>query len=214
MKYLDYRYLWPPRPSIAQAPNLLGAYHGWWAQAKMNGICLELAVSPNREIIARTRHGDVEPSRWQPGPKCGQFAALLPAGGWYVFVGELLHTRGVGVKDTVYLFDVLVDNGDYLVGVTHADRQERLARLVQWPFAVQEGPYSGEDWSHVEISPGFWLTRNHKTRFRELWDQPPGPHVEGLVLKDPRVPLALCSNERSNSTGMVKFRYPTDQLNF
>ena len=212
MKYLDYRYLWPPRPCIAQAPNLLGAYQGYWAQAKMNGICLELAISPDREIIARTRHGDVAPSRWSPGAACDVFTTLLPGKGWYVFVGELLHT--LGVKDTVYLFDVLVDDGDHLVGTTHADRQQRLARAVQWPFAVNEGPYPGEDWSHVEISPGFWLTRNHSCRFRELWDQPPGPRVEGLVLKDPRTPLALCSNERSNSKGMVKFRYPTEQRNF
>jgi hypothetical protein len=195
---------------------LLGEYEqqGWWAEAKMNGICLVLAISPSREIIPRTRHGDAAPCRWQPGPSCAEFAKLLPGSGWYVLVAELLHTRGVGVKDTIYLFDVLVDNDEYLVGSTVADRQRRLADLVIWPFAINDGPIPGEDWSHIEVSPGFWLTRNHRRRFRELSDQRPGLHVEGLVLKDPTAALKLCVNERSNGGSQVKFRYPTDQLDF
>lgn len=220
MRYDQYRYLWPPRPEQAQAATLLHTYEreGWWAQAKLNGQCLPLAIGPRignipRQVLARTRHGDVESSKWTPGARIDALAASLPGDGWYVLVGEALYTNGL--RDTLYLHDVLVDDGDYLVGVTMADRQERLADLLGWPFVgpFVVGEVSGP-WSHAEIMPGIWLARNHLTGFRWLWDHRPFLHVEGLVLKDPNAPLRLCASEKANSAGLAKCRYTTKTLSF
>ena len=219
MHYDQYCYLWPPRPERAQGANLLHTYERqrWWAQAKMNGQCLVLAISPEREIIARGRHGDEAPKLWCPGENLQRLADQLPGRGWHVLVCELLHTKGVGVKDTVYLHDILVDDGDYLIGVPMRDRQRRLHKLVHWPFALHAGPNSDPgDWSHTEFPylPGIWLTINHHKHFRALYDQRPGPYVEGLVLKDPDAPLALCSKAGRNSEWQAKCRYPNNMLSF
>lgn len=217
MKYDRYAYLWPPRPERAQGAALLHSYQqqGWWAQAKMDGTCLVLAVHGRctHQLVARTRHGDKPPARWYPGEACQAFARRLPGQGWYVFVAELLHTRGVGVKDTIYLHDVLVDDGNYLVGETMGARARRLSSIFGLPFIIDRG-LTPTPWSHVIVSDGIWLVRNHDRRFRELWDNPPGAYVEGLVLKDPAAHLRLCASPTANSAGLAKCRYSTDQLNF
>jgi hypothetical protein len=213
--YNRYTYLWPPRPERAQGVALIHSYErqGWWAQAKMDGDCVVLAIAPEcdgRELIARTRHGDAASNRWQPGKSIAAFAATLPGAGWYVLVGEVLHCRGVGVRDTLYLHDVLVDDGDYLVGVTHADRQTRLLTLTNaWEAAAHS-----DVWSHCQFAPGLWLTRNHWQGFRALYDNPPGRYVEGLVFKDPKTPLRLCARASANSAGLAKCRYATNNLSF
>ena len=108
MKYESFRYLWPPRPETKIAPTDLGVIEsmGWWGQAKMNGTCCTIYVDGSGASVAMGRHGPEHKLDWQPGKPWQAFAASLPGKGYYVFVGELLHSKGVGVKDTIVLFDL------------------------------------------------------------------------------------------------------------
>ena len=215
MKYTG-QFLWPPRPEVAQAPTLMHAFEqqGWWAQAKMNGNCLLLGISPSGEIFPYTRHG-TEPTRWRPGESCRELSQWLVGKGWHVFVGELLHTagpHGEAIKDTIYIFDILVAEDEYLVGVSHKTRQEKLAKVLAWPFTVYADSWRSPTWTHKQIMPGIWLAKNHSGHFRQLWDNPPGQYVEGLVFKNPDTRLKLCSSKSANSAGMAKCRYATNEL--
>lgn len=215
MRYDRYRYLYPPRPETAAAPTTLSSYEaqGWWAQAKMNGTNTTLYVPPDRKSFAMGRQGPENRIGWQPGDRWASFQHSLPGAGWYVFVGELLHSKGVGVRDTLYLFDILVDDGEYLVGATYRQRSHRLAALCKL--------FAAEPWvehTHQVIAPGVWLAASHGHSFAKWFaairNLPGKPPVEGLVFKDPRARLLLCGTATANAKWQHKCRRATDHLSF
>jgi hypothetical protein len=154
------------------------------------------------------RHGPDHVLDWQPGAAWRDFTDTLEKG-WHVFVGELLHSKGVGVRDTIVLFDLLVQAGEYLVGVSYRERHTRLARLLD--------RYNGEpqrEVTHKEYNKGVWLIQNHARAFREWFDAPAPTMVEGLVFKQPDVKLRLCSRASANVGGQVKCRKPKANVSF
>jgi hypothetical protein len=218
MKYESFRYLWPPRPETKIAPTDLGVIEsmGWWGQAKFNGTCTVIyvpaATEPfpggSRGSVAMGRHGPDHVLDWQPGASWQAFEATLD-GGWHVFVGELLHSKGVGVKDTIVLFDMLVEDGDYLVGKTLYDRFNRLERLLK--------AYNSEPQiklTHREYNQGVWLVENRARAFRLWFDAEAPAMVEGLCFKDKNAKLRLCSRSSANSGGQVKCRKPKANVSF
>jgi len=212
MRYDSYRYLYPPRPDMAVAAATLPLLEieGAWAQAKMNGTCCVIFVPPDGKAFALGRHGPDNRLQWQPGTRWEAFQARFPGEGWYVLVGELLHSKGVGVRDTVYLFDLLVDDGEYLVGQTYRERYLRLRKLCGKPELVSE--------THGLIREGIWLafnrTRGFAKWFAEIGAAPGSPMIEGLVFKSPDSKLKLCGRPKANSVGQHKCRRPTANLSF
>ena len=217
MKYESFRYLWPPRPETKIAPTDLGVIEsmGWWGQAKFNGTCTVIYVPAAKEpfpasrgSVAMGRHGPDHVLDWQPGASWQAFEAALD-GGWHVFVGELLHSKGVGVKDTIVLFDMLVEDGDYLVGKTLYDRFNRLERLLK---AYNSEPQI--ELTHREYNQGVWLVENRARAFRLWFDTEAPAMVEGLVFKDKNSKLRLCSRASANAGGQVKCRKPKANVSF
>jgi hypothetical protein len=159
------------------------------------------------------RHGPENLLKWQPGARWGTLQRQFPGEGWYVLVGELLHSRGVGVRDTVYLHDLLVEDGEYLVGTSYRERYQRLSWLCT---KVSDAPRI--EATHTVVMPGIWLAMNHAHSF-EPWfatirDLPQKDPVEGLVFKDPDVPLMPCGKAKANAKGQAKCRRATDHLSF
>lgn len=206
MRFDSWRYLYPPRPvsSGAVAPNFLGHYEreGWIAQAKLNGTCNVMAVAPDRKTIkAMSRHADSH-KMWMPSARTAAPFADLPGGGWYVFVAELMHSKvSGGPRDTNYINDILVADGEYLVGTTFAERHQILFDLFgASPDA--DGPQS-----HIVIDDRTWLARPHTSGFSGLFTSLTQTEMnEGIVLKNPRGKLALCSKEASNTNWLAKCR--------
>jgi hypothetical protein len=161
------------------------------------------------------RHGPDNKLTWQPGERWQEFQRHLPGKGWYVFVGELLHSKGVGVRDTIYLHDILVDDGNYLIGETYAERYERLASLCNEMPGIELS--LSEYTSQIVICPGVWLTVNHQESFtdwyREINAMETNAAVEGLVFKNPNAKLAPCT-PRNNGAGQHKCRRTTKNLSF
>lgn len=203
MRFEEWQYLWPPRPENAVARGLLGYYEnqGWLAQVKMNGTCSVLAVAPDRKTIkAMSRHKD-EHKLWAPGPQTAKPFQSLPGDGWYVFVAELMHSKVPGIRDINYINDILVADGEYLVGTTFAQRQEMLEKL----FKVHT---LKKTVSHYVIDAHTWLARNYEDDFSELFASLKDAEHEGLVLKDPFAKLAMCTRQGSNTAWQVKCRMP------
>lgn len=113
-----YGFMYPPRPEKAIPPELIAYYQseGFIAQVKKNGTCTVIAVAPDHSLNIWTRHGERHKA-WKPDPESPSLRAFkkLPKR-WFVFVGELLHSKGVGIKDTLYLFDILVDGKSLMSG--------------------------------------------------------------------------------------------------
>jgi len=202
MEFNEYKYLWPPRPSKAVPINLLKHYENqkWIGQFKKNGTCTVLYVQPNKEIIAKTRH-DTDHKTWSPRKEfAGQFATL-PGNGWYVFAGELLF------NDTLYIFDLLVNNGDYLVYRTLDERLNQLRDLFPKKAASIRK-------SHYIANRKLWVAETISSNFVEVYEKLSSDEDEGLVLKDPQSKLNMCLAAESNSAWQIKCRKPTKNYTF
>lgn len=218
MRFEDWQYLWPPRPDNAIPKSLLSFYgkKNWVAQVKLNGTCNVISVSPKGEIIAKSRHKDIEDGNhrmWTPSANTRAAFKNLPRPnkGWYVFVAELMHSKVTGgAKDTNYIHDILVADGEYLVGKTFEERQAILRSLF---------PNIDESKSTVAyhvIDGNTWLARNHVgVDFADLYTSViPDPSYEGLVIKNPAAKLAICSRQKSNNSWQVKCRRPHKNYGF
>lgn len=136
---------------------------------------------------------------WAPTPASSAAFKGLPGQGWYVFVAELLHSKVKGgPRDTNYIFDVLVADGEYLVGKSFEERQAILDSI--FPDSI------GETVSHRIINANTWVAKLHDEDFRDLFDGLSADEDEGIVIKDPAAKLALCSRELANQTWQVKIR--------
>ena len=200
MQFASYTYLWPPRPERAIPREMLGFYQkrGWIAQAKMNGTCNVLAVAPDKSLKCMSRHQD-EHKLWKPTEASSAAFEALPGKGWYVFVAELLHSKVEGLRDTNFVHDVLVNDGEYLVGKTFVERQNILRSLF-----LKGGEAETE--SHVVVTPHTWLAKNRLANFDAFYDSLDKVEHEGIVLKDPNAPLVLCSRQGANANWQVKSR--------
>lgn len=204
--FSKYQYTYPPRADTDHrvAPFKLAHMQaqGYWAQAKLNGTSNVVAIDPDRQIIAMTRHREAHKA-WQPDEITRRAFLHLPEPGFYVFVAELMHSKVPGFRHINYINDILVAGGRYLIGTTFAERQELLLDL--YPNAVRHvsGMYS-------VIDDNTWLAINHTTQFTTLFDRwTQRPECEGLVLKDPKAKLAFCFKPTSNVKWLYKCRRET-----
>lgn len=218
MRFEDWQYLWPPRPEKAIPKSLLSFYgkQKWVAQVKLNGTCNVLSVSPKNEIVAKSRHKDIESGNhrlWSPGPETKTAFVNLPRPnkGWYVFVAELMHSKvSGGPRNTNYIHDILVADGEYLVGKTFEERQAILRSLF---------PDIDETKSTVAyhvIDKNTWLARNHvDVNLADLYTSVITEDAyEGIVVKNPKAKLSLCSRQKSNSDWQIKCRRPHKNYGF
>lgn len=223
MKFDKYTYLWPPRPETKIMKSQLGFYakKKWVGQFKKNGTCTVLFVTPEKDIIVKTRH-DSDHKAWKPTSGSTDAFKKMPGDGWYVFVCEVLHSKTKLVKDTVYIFDILVNDGENLEGTTFIDRQEILKTLFEIDKDLPEGVTRIHAKSHYVITPKVWLARLITGKFKETMagiqeasDKVEGnSENEGLVLKNPNGKLRNLQKQKSNSGWQVKCRCATANYSF
>lgn len=221
MRYEGYTYLWPPRPEKAIPDNMLHFYEkrNWVAQMKKNGTCTVLFVSPEKEIMCKTRH-NADHKMWKPeDSKAISFFKNLPGEGWYVFVVEVLHNKTALVKDTIYIFDIMVDDGELLVGQTFTERQDALKTMFN--IIDDDNVVSLSDNSHYVLTSNVWLAKTITTGFAQVMrianQQKPetgAPVDEGMVLKNPNAKLEMPGRQKSNSKWQVKCRIAHKNYDF
>jgi hypothetical protein len=184
-------FLYPPRPVFAIAPPLIGFYErrGWLAQIKKNGTC-SVASNTNGLVEFRTRHNDMHKA-WTPTDEAKEFFVAYPNS---YFVFELLHSKGGGVRDTLYLFDVLKFGGESLVGSSLEKRLDLLQGL--------------------SVSGNISMAKTFKKNLAGLYKGLTSPLDEGIVLKDPNAVLSECFRDGTNANWQVKVRKPTKNFGF
>lgn len=219
MDFTKYTYLWPPRPKKAIPVSMMNFYQkrGFVGQYKKNGTCNVMYVTPEREVIAKTRH-DTDHKAWQPTEASSAIFKALPGDKYYVFITELMHSKVRGLRDTHYIHDVVVADGEYLVGKTFIERQAILAEL----FLTGN---EAETYSHYVLNDNVWLAKLIEGDFKpamagiqEMADKAKeaehSVENEGLVLKDPNAKLVVCGKQTSNSNWQVKCRVQHKNYSF
>lgn len=203
MKYDAYSYLWPPRPDTKIPPDLMRFYQdrGWWAQVKKNGTCT-VVFSRGADVTFKTRHDD-DHKAWKPTPEVANVFVGRPA--FNVYVGELLHSKGVGLRNHLYLFDQLVNDGNHLIGVSFANRQAILNE--RFPGAGNIGVGA------VRVSANVSRAQCYTLGFDRVWSDLTTDD-EGIVLKDPKALLRACITPTANAGWQVKCRRPKTSYSF
>ena len=203
MKYTEYQYLWPPRPERKVPPTTFAFYQkkGYWAQVKKNGTATVI-FARGKEVIFKTRHND-DHKAWTPKPEHIKFFQS-DSTEWTVYVAELLHSKTPHIKDQLYIFDMIVDKGEQLTGVSFEERQKML--YEKHPGGVYEV-------DQYRIHPNVSLAVNFTADYQHLWKSLK-TEDEGLVLKDPKAKLSACLKQTSNAGWQVKTRRPTKNYSF
>lgn len=179
--YREFAYVAPPRTEIVVERPLLAIYEKmrWIAQVKKNGTNAVIFVSPEGEVRIMGRHENV--LNWKMPDSMRSYFCRLAYSGWWVLNGELLHQKTPHIKDTLYLFDVLVASGNRLVGATYADRHKLLCAIF---------PRVEETYGYYVAGKGVWVSKCLEGDFVDRFDRLRQPEDEGLMCKNPLAKLA------------------------
>lgn len=199
--YNEFSPIIPPRPEKAVPPSFLGFYErrGWLASIKKNGTNNVIYRAPNGKLTTRNRHG-LPHKAWQFSGKSAEIFHILPCDGWSVWNAELLHSKTPTIKDTNYIFDLLVWNGRLLDDFGFEERASLMMSIFR--SYIQE-----EKVDHYVINRNTMLAKNFKLNFATLWEELDNIADEGLVLKNPTARI-------SSKTGYVKARKTTKNYSF
>jgi ATP-dependent DNA ligase len=205
-KYINYRYIFPPRPKNAISPDDLNFWDNGTliCQPKLNGSnCL--IFTNGQKIIVMNRHGqrltnfqlsDAEVKNLYRGN-----------GGWMILNGEYLNKSKSDEKGQVFnhkfvIFDILCYDSDYLIGKTFEERVNLLDTLYDCIDSEKDYLYS--------ISTNVYRVKSYRVGFKEFFDKyTPIDVIEGVVLKRANARLELGATEQNNIKSQLKSRKAT-----
>lgn len=188
-------FLYPPRPTEAIDRSLIPFFEtrGYVAQIKKNGTCSVVWIGQSGKVEFYTRHNSAHRA-WTPSRQTIEFLSQFRNS---CFVFELLHSKGGGVRDTLYFFDALRVAGIDLVGTTFTDRMRFLRGVIN------------------EAAPeNMSVARVYTKGFKKLYERLTDDLDEGIVLKDPNSVLRDCHRDGLNDGWQVKCRKPTKNYAF
>lgn len=206
MRYESYRYLYPPRPKNAIPPTELA---GWddgtmLCQLKFNGSnCL--VFTNGQKVVVMNRHGARLTGFRIPDAEI--LSLYKGTGGWTVLNGEYMNKakrdeRGAEFNHRLVVFDILVDDGEYLVGQTFEQRVGLLDRMFGQSACDREYLYS--------VSESVYRVKSHEGGFQQLYETMSRVDmIEGLVLKRRNARLEIGNTESNNTRSQVKCRKGT-----
>jgi hypothetical protein len=203
MKYLNYRFVYPPRPRNAVSPDDLKFWDNGTllAQPKLNGSNATI-YTDGQKIIVMNRHGQ---RLTNVNVDNSEILSLYKGtGGWTILNAEYMNKSKMDENGNTFnhkfvIFDILCYDGDYLVGKTFEERVSLLDDLY--------GQKSCEKEYLFGISENVYRVKSYLNGFKDLFDKLTKiDMLEGLVLKRSNAKLEVGSSENNNSKSQVKFR--------
>ena len=206
MKYASFRYIYPPRPKNPIPNTELSFWDNGSliAQPKLNGSNCLIFTNGVKHIAMNRHNGRL--TNFQL--KDEEIAALYKGtGGWTVLNGEYMNKSKQDESRAAFnhkfvIFDILVDDGDYLVGKTF---EERIA-LLDSMFGQED---SEKDYLYA-ISENVYRVKSYLSGFNMLYDRlTPIDMIEGLVMKRKNARLEMGNTELNNVKSQIKCRKST-----
>jgi len=210
MTYLEYKYIYPPRPETKSPSSGLKTFEkmGFIAQAKLNGSCAIL-FTDGSAVRLMGRHADTFSRELIPD---SHLAKLHRNSGWTVLVGEYMNKsqrdgKGKLFNATFVIHDILVHESLYLLGKTLAERQQLLDTLYP-----ETAPF--DKFIH-QVGDSTYRIKNHTQDLDALWKEVTKVEMyEGFVLKRPDAPLDQGFRPNNNSGWQLKIRKPTKNYSY
>jgi ATP-dependent DNA ligase len=210
VKYESFHYIYPPRPKNPIPPSDLINWEqqGLIAQSKLNGSNCIIFMNENGTYIYN-RHGQ-RMSNFEIEEN--ELRKLYKSKGWLVLNGEYMNKSKQDENKSVFnkklvVFDILVNNSQYLIGESFDRRINLLNNLY------------GENYSDKEylfgISENIYRVKSYESDFVNLFDDLSKiDMIEGLVLKRKSAKLEVGSSENNNSKSQIKVRKQTKNYKF
>lgn len=204
-KYDKLKYMYPPRPEYVISPDQLHKYEGTHvAQPKLNGSCCLIFIKGS-EIKIYNRHGKPNLTGYKLK---SEDVKILNCGNenWNVIVGEYMNKSQDGLDGKPWnhkfvIFDILVYNGEYLLGSTLEERIKLLDAL----FGTED-----ENEYLYKINEYIYRVKSFTDKFFERWQKVTNIGMfEGWVLKKPNAKLDRGLTEKNNTLWQNKCRKPT-----
>lgn len=203
MKYTKYTYLYPPRPKNAiQSSDL-----DYWdnntliAQCKLNGSNCTIYTNGEKYIVMNRHNGRL--TNFQITDE--ELKSMYRGNGeWMVINGEYMNKSKSDENRKVFnhkfvIFDILVLDGDSLVGKTFEERVVLLDKL--YGTKACEKPYL------YGISENIYRVKSYTSNFLDLYnDLVEIDMIEGLVMKRRSARLEAGTSELNNVKSQVKCR--------
>ena len=213
MKYNSYHYIFPPRPKNAINTTELNFWDNGSliAQPKMNGSnCL--IFTNGSQLISMNRHGD-RMSNFQINQSESKRLYSGNRGSWMVLNGEYLNKSKQDETKSVFnhklvIFDILVNNSEYLIGQTFEQRIKLLDELY--------GTQNSEKIYLHSMTENIYRVKSYNSGFSQLFDQLTTNNdvVEGLVMKRKNSKLEVGNTKDNNTKSQLKCRVATKNYKY
>lgn len=193
-RYDKFKYMFPPRPEYVISPDKLSGYEkDHFIQVKLNGSCCLIFIKGN-EFRYFGRHENENLRGFQL--KINDLKILTCNNdNWNVFVGEYMNKSQTGLDGKVWnhkfvIFDVLVYNGEYLLGSSFEERVKLLDQLF--------GTIDGNEYLY-KITDKIFRVKTFYDKFLERWNEIVKiGMLEGVVLKKKEQKLMRGLSEKNN----------------
>jgi len=202
--YSTFRYIYPPRPEYIISPDRLNGYEkDHFIQVKMNGSCCLIFIKGD-EFRYFGRHKNENLTNFKLKIEDLKVLNCGNEDNWNVFVGEYMNKSQTGLDGKIWnhkfvIFDVLVYNGEYLLGSTFEDRVSLLDKIFG---TTDENEYL------YKITDKIFRVKTFYDNFLVRWNEIiKVGMLEGVVLKKKKQKLTRGLSEKNNMSH--KCRKPT-----
>ncbi len=219
MKYTDYKFIYPPRPVNKISTDQIEKYDTgeYVAEVKYDGSAVVVFLDADGFIVMNRHHETISNDFAEEIDWAGMYSGK----GWMVLCGELLNKNKLGEHGTplnkkFVIWDILVYNGDYMVGATHAERLRKLEIL--FPTQRMQVTAAGiEEYKHLSFTnvKGVFKKAVYTTNFTELYNDLVTTQLyEGIVIKRLDAKLQFGFVEKNNFQSTLKCRKETKNYKF
>jgi hypothetical protein len=207
IKYQSFQYIYPPRPKNPIPSTDLNIWDNGMmlAQPKINGSNCTIYTN-GKDIYVYNRHGQRLTGFDIPKE---EILNLYRGNGWWVLNGEYTNKSKQNENGSVFshkfcLFDILVKNGEYLIGTTFQQRVDMMLELYGSPKG-----YISQITENTFVIKSFY--NDFTTIFNDLSKI---DMIEGLVLKRKSAKLETGTSENNNSKSQIKSRKATKNYKY
>ena len=224
---IEKQYIYPPRPAKAAIPfeaSEVYSRYGWKAQLKFSDKRCVICIDKSG-VELFTRHDSIH--SYTPPPHFIEEIRYIAESvlglekDWSLLDGGLLDGKNKLFSDTLVIWDILVREGEWLLGSTYGERYEwLLSRSGTESFVLEVGGKAVD--FGIRLSKNIFIPRQ-SAEFTELWEQVqranqlagwsgPGdgePLLEGIVYKDNSGTLEPGLREENNTSWCSRTRVRT-----
>ena len=209
-KYLNYRYIFPPRPKNAIPDTELEFWDNGSliAQPKLNGSNCVIFTNGEKTIVMNRHNQRLTNFNISDN----EIKDIYRGEGWMILNGEYMNKSKSDENNQLFnhklvIFDILGFNSEYLVGKTFEERIQLLDSIY--------GQVDSEKEYLFKVTENVYRVKSYKDDFKNIFDKlTPIDMIEGLVMKRKNARLELGTSENNNTKSQLKCRKATKNYKY